>query len=53
MNLLKYTKTDYKTHFTTGATAYMFRHQSAIIREFYQEKKRFVGPAGRNANICC
>jgi len=38
MNSLKYNKTDYKTHFTTGATSYMFQHQVAIIREFIRNK---------------
>ena len=38
MNSLKYNKTDYKTHFTTGVTSYMFRHQGAIISEFIRNK---------------
>ena len=38
MNLLKYSKLDYKTHFISGANSYMFRQQGAIIREFINSK---------------
>jgi hypothetical protein len=37
MCLLKYNKTE-KTHFKSSANSYTFRHQGAIIREFFSNK---------------
>ena len=34
---------DHKTHFISGANSYMFRHQYAIIREFFSNKGTYRG----------
>jgi hypothetical protein len=51
MNALKQNKTDYKTHFTSGAKSYMFWHLGAIIKEFISHKSFVFVPVGPT-NLC-
>jgi len=39
---MEYSKTEHKTHFISGANCYMFRHQSANIRELIINKGAWV-----------
>jgi len=47
---LKHNKIDYKTHFISRSTFFIFRDQGAIIREFYQQQS-FVGLTGISGPI--
>jgi len=38
MHQLNYSNIEYETGFMSGANAYMFRHQGAIIKEFIKNK---------------
>jgi hypothetical protein len=43
MHQLNYSNIECETHFVSGASSYMVRHQSAIVKEFIK-KKVFVSP---------
>jgi hypothetical protein len=50
---LKYSKTDHKTHFISGTNSCMFRYQSAIIREFINNRiRRFITSRGICPHCC-